>query len=130
MLSQQTTSTPTVEHPPEMQIPTAPRQNLPEYNDQYIELLASRLIPRLMPEILYHLRNTEPYKERSRAFGMSLALAIVSIVLMVPLTAIILGAMTTLGGSVTMALIGLAVVGLVMVLINVLFNILLFNTKS
>lgn len=131
MLSQQTPyTTPPVEHPPEIQAPVAPQQNVPGYNEQYIEMLAQRLIPRLMPEILYHLRNTEPMKQRNRAFGMSLALAIVSLALMVPLTGIILGMVTSLGGGITAALVGLSVVGLVMVLINVLFNVLLFNTRN
>ena len=60
---------------------------------------------------------------------MSLALAIVSLALMIPLVAIVLGALTTTGGIVP-ALIGITVVGLVMVLINVLFNYMLFNVKS
>jgi len=87
-------------------------------------------MPRLMPEILYNLRNIEPVKQRNKAFGMSLALAIVSLALMIPLTGIILGMVSSLGGGITAALVGLSVVGLVIVLINVLFNVLLFNTKS
>jgi len=131
MLSQQTSYTPPpVEHASEMQVPVAPRQNVPEYNEQYIEMLAQRLMPRLMPEILYNLRNIEPVKQRNKAFGMSLALAIVSLALMIPLTGIILGMVSSLGGGITAALVGLSVVGLVIVLINVLFNVLLFNTKS
>jgi len=113
-----------------MQVPVAPRQNVPEYNEQYIEMLAQRLMPRLMPEILYNLRNIEPVKQRNKAFGMSLALAIVSLALMIPLTGIVLGMVSSLGGGITAALVGLSVVGLVIVLINVLFNVLLFNTKS
>jgi len=42
----------------------------------------------------------------------------------------VLGAVTTLGGGMTAALIGIGVIGLVMVLINVLFNYMLFNVKS
>jgi len=103
---------------------------VPEYNEQYIEMLAQRLMPRLMPEILYNLRNIEPVKQRNKAFGMSLALAIVSLALMIPLTGIVLGMVSSLGGGITAALVGLSVVGLVIVLINVLFNVLLFNTKS
>lgn len=61
-------------------------------------------------------------------FGMSLALAIVSLVLMIPLIAIVLGDLTFLG--IVPTLIGIGVVCLAMVLINVMFNILLFNTKS
>jgi hypothetical protein len=128
MLSQQTpNTTPPVENMP---IPVAPRQAVPTYDMQYIEALAQRLMPRLMPEILYQLRNVEPARERNRAFGMSLALAIVSIVLLIPLTAIILGTVSTLGGGITAALIGISVIGLVMLLINVLFNFMLFRERS
>ncbi|HVB22809.1 MAG TPA: hypothetical protein VNG51_12770 [Ktedonobacteraceae bacterium] len=110
--------------------PVAPRQAVPEYNEQFIEGLAQRLMPRLMPEILYHVRNEDPTRVRSRLFGMSLALAIVSIVMMVPLTAIMLGIADTLGGGIAAALIGVGVIGVVMVLINALFNYMLFHAKS
>jgi hypothetical protein len=131
MLAQQTPYTvpPTEERPP-MPAPPAPRQAVPEYNDQYTELLAQRLMPRLMPEILYHLRTFEPARERNRAFGMSLALAIVSLVLLVPLSAIMLGVVDTLGGGITAALIGIAIIGVVIVLVNVLFNYLLFRNRQ
>lgn len=110
--------------------PSAERQGSPVYNEQFIETLAQRLMPRLMPEILYHLRVTDPARARNRAFGMSLALAIVSLALLIPLTAIVLGIVTTLGGGITAALIGIATIGLVMVLINVLFNYALFHANS
>ena len=128
MLSQQTpNTTPPVENMP---TPVAPRQGVPTYDMQYIEALAQRLMPRLMPEILYQLRNVEPARERNRAFGMSLALAIVSIALLIPLTAIVLGTVSTLGGGITAALVGIGVISLVMVLINALFNYMLFREKS
>ena len=132
MLSQQTPySIPPVEGRPQMQAPAAPRPVSPEYNEQFIEALAQRLMPRLMPEILYHLHTTEPERARNRGYGMSLALAIVSLALMTPLTAIILGVFTSAtGGGVVPALIGLGIVGLVMVLINVLFSYLLFAVKN
>ena len=131
MMSQQTPYTlPPVEHRPEMQPPVAPRPVGPEYNEQFIETLAQRLMPRLMPEILYNIHNVEPVRERNKSFGMSLALAIVSIVLMIPLTAIALGVLTTTtGGGIVPALIGLGVISLAIVLINVLFNYLLFSIK-
>ena len=131
MLSQQTPYTaPPVESMPAMQPPAAPRQAIPMYDMQYIEALAQRLMPRLMPEILYQLREVEPARQRNRAFGMSLALAIVSIALLIPLSAIMLGTVSTLGGGITAALMGIGVIGLVLVLINVLFNYMLFNVKS
>lgn len=128
MLSQQIlNTTPPAENMP---TPVAPRQEVPTYDTQYIEALAGRLMPRLMSEILYQLRHVEPARERNRAFGMSLALAIVSIALLIPLTAIILGTVSTLGGGITAALIGISVIGLVMLLINVLFNYMLFRERS
>jgi hypothetical protein len=132
MTTQQTPyTTPPIEHRPDMQPPFAPRPVSPEYNEQFIEALAQRLMPRLMPEILYRLRAVEPERVRAKSFGMSLALAIVSIALMIPLTAIILGVFTTAaGGGIVPALIGLGVIGVVMVLINALFDYLLFNVKS
>jgi hypothetical protein len=129
-MSQQTPYTiPPVENRPDMP-PGAERQGSPAYNEQFIETLAQRLMPRLMPEILYHLRVMDPARARNRAFGMSLALAIVSLALLIPLTAIVLGIVTTLGGGITAALVGIATIGVVMVLINVLFNYALFRTNS
>jgi hypothetical protein len=131
MLSQQTPNTaPPSENMPAVHSPAAPQQAFPTYDTQYIEALAQRLMPRLMPEILYQLRTVEPARERNRAFGMSLALAIVSIVLLIPLTGIVLGTVSTLGGGITAALIGIGVIGLVMILINVLFNYMLFHERS
>lgn len=128
MISQQTPYTiPTTEERPPMPVT---RQAVPEYNEQYTELLAQRLIPRLMPEILYHLRTVNPERERNRAFGMSLALAIVSIALLIPLAGIVLGIVSTLGGGITAALIGISIIGLVIVLLNTLFNYLLFGGKQ
>lgn len=131
MLSQNTPYTiPPVEDRADMP-PTTPRQQpIPEYNEQFIEALMQRIMPRLTPQILYQLRMMEPTKARSRPYGMSLALAIVSLALMIPLTAIVLGEFIPLGGGVVPALIGISVIGLVMVLINVLFNYLLFNVKN
>ena len=108
-----------------MPVPPVPWQAVPEST----ELLAQRLMPRLMPEILYHLRAVDPARERNRAFGMSLALAIVSIALLIPLTAIVLGIVSTLGGGITAALVGISVIGVIIVLLNVLFNYLLFSVK-
>ena len=123
-------TTPPVENRPPMPLPpVAQSQAGPEYNEQFIETLAQRLMPRLMPEILYHLRADQPARSRDKGFGMSLALAIVSIALLIPLTSMILGAVTTLGGGIVAALIGIAVIGLVMVMINILFNYMLFNVK-
>lgn len=126
-----TNMTPPIEDRPYTSVPpVAPRQAVPEYNEQFIEALAQRLMPRLMPEILYHVRNEDPARVRSRHFDMSLSLAIVSIVMMVPLTAIMPGIADTLGGGIAVVLIGVSVIGVVLVLINALFNYMLFHAKS
>lgn len=131
MISEQTPYTlpPNEGRPPVPPQPMQRQQAVPEYNEQSIELLAQRLIPRLMPEILYHLRAVDPARERNRAFGMSLALAIVSVALLIPLSGIVLGIVSTLGGGITAALVGISVVGVIIVLLNVLFNYLLFSIK-
>jgi hypothetical protein len=132
MLPQLTPYTPSAEMKPEMQTPPiAPPQVGPEYNEQFIETLAQRLMPRLMPEILYYVRTAQPMRSQSKPYGMSLALAIVTLALMIPLTAIVLGVLTTTaGGGIVPALIGISVVGLVLLLINLLFNYVLFNIRD
>ncbi len=131
-MSQQTPyTTPPGEIRPETQPPIAQRPVGPEYNEQFIETLAQRLMPRLMPEIMYNLRSVQPERLHSKALGMSLALAIVSVVLMIPLTAIILGVLGTavVGGGIGPALVGLAIVSLVILVINVMYNYLLFYAR-
>ena len=132
MISQQPHYTiPPVEHRPDLPPPVAQQPGGPEYNEQFIEMLAQRLLPRLMPEMLYQLRVTDPMRSRNRILGMSLALAIVSLALLVPLIGIVLGVLTTTsGGGIGPALLGIGIVGVVMVLINVLFNYLLFHIRS
>jgi hypothetical protein len=132
MLPQQTPYTPSTEVKPEMQTPPyTPPQAGPEYNEQFIETLARRLMPRLMPEVLYYVRTAQPMRAQSRPYGMSLALAIVTLALMIPLIAIVLGVLTTTaGGGIVPALIGISVIGLVMLIINLLFNYVLFNIKD
>ena len=130
MISQQTPYTvPPIEERPAVPQPPPRQQAVPEYTEQYTELLAQRLMPRLMPEILYHLRAVDPARERNRAFGMSLALAIVSIALLIPLTGIVLGIVSTLGGGITAALVGISIIGVILLLLNALFNYMLFGVK-
>ncbi len=117
---------------PEMQPPIAQRPTGPEYNEQFIETLAQRLMPRLMPEIMYNLRSVEPARSHNRAIGLSFALAIISIGVMIPLTGIIIGVLGTVavGGGIVPALIGLGIVGLIILTINIMYNYWLFNAKS
>ena len=131
MLSQQTpTPIPPLEKRPQFQYASVAQQQWgPEYSQQFIETLAQRLLPRLMPQILYELQNIEPVRARNRAFGMSLALAIVSLALMIPMTVLVLGMLTALGAGFVSALIALCVIGLVVVLVNAFFNYALFHEK-
>ena len=93
-------------------------------------MLTQRLMPRLMPQILYELQNVEPIRARNRAFGMSLALAIVSLALIIPMTVLVLGLLTTMGAGFVSALIALSVIGLVVVLVNAFFNYALFHDRG
>ncbi len=131
MLSPQTpTPIPPQEYRPSIQsTPVAQQQWGPEYSQQFTEILAQRLMPRLMPQLLYELQNIEPIRARNRAFGMSLALAIVSLALMIPMILIVLGISTALGAGFVPVLIGLSVIGLVVVLVNAVFNYALFHER-
>ncbi len=122
---------PPAEIKPEMQPPVSQRHVSPEYNEQFIESLAQRLMPRLMPEIMYNLRSLDPTRVHNRAISLSFTLAIVSIGVMIPLTAITLGVLVNaVGGGIGPALIGLIVAGLVILLINIMYNFWLINEKS
>lgn len=114
---------------PEMPVPAqAPQQAEPAYNEQFLETLAQRLMPRIMPEILYQVRSVEPAAQRNRSMGMSLALAIVSLALLIPLIALAFDQLGAFG--IGAALIGVGVAFLTVLLINVAFNVLLFSNRS
>lgn len=106
-----------------------PEMASPQYNDQFVETLAQRLMPRLMPEIQYNLRELEPARQRNKALGMSLALAIVTLALMIPLTAIILGVLVPIGG-IGPSLIGLGVICVTVLLVNILFNYWMYTLRA
>ncbi|SRR5579883_1534132 len=112
----------------DMSVPSQAPQAMPPFNEQFIEALAQRLMPRMMPEILYQVRAVEPAAQRNRSMGMSLALAIVSLALLIPLIAIAFDQLGPLG--IGAALIGVGVTFLTVVLINVAFNVLLFYNRS
>jgi hypothetical protein len=122
---------PPTEMKPEMQPPVMQRPVSPEYNDQFIESLAQRLMPRLMPEIMYNLRSVGPERLHSKALGLSLALAIVSMAFMIALLGIAIGTFTTFtGAELVPMLFGVGIVALFIVAFNVMYNYLLFNDKS
>lgn len=92
----------------------------PEYAEQFVAL-----VQQLMPCLVAEKENL-PLKKISR----SMALAVVSLALMIPLVYIVLlqGSMSHWG--MVAQLIGIGVIGGVMVLINVTFSILLLVVKS
>lgn len=102
-----------------------------ETNDQQIETLAQQIIPRVMPEIMYQVRSSmqPPPATRERRYRMAFTLAIVSIVMMVPLTAIILGEVGGLG-NIWMALVILAVVMVMLSAINIVLDMALLAEKN
>ena len=82
----------------------------PQYNDQ----LAEAILHRLRLELRGGLRPAS-----SATSGMRLALAIVSICVLIPLTAIVL----SVAGNFFAGLLGLGLVCFAIVLVNVMFNI-------
>ena len=122
---------PPTEMKPEMQPPFTQRPVSPEYNEQFIETMAQRLMPRLMPEIMYNLRSLEPTRAHNRAFGLSLALAVVSMAFMIALLGIAISTFTTFtGAELVPMLFGVGIVALFIVAFNVMYNYWLFNDKS
>ena len=122
---------PPTEMKPKMQPPVMQRPVSPEYNEQFIAPLAQRLMPRLMPEIMYNLRSVGPERLHSKALGMSLALAIVSMAFMIALLGIAIGTFTTFtGAELVPMLFGVGIVALFIVAFNVMYNYWLFNDKS
>jgi hypothetical protein len=132
MLQQQTPNTmPQSEIKPDVQPPAVMQPQVgPVYNDQFLDTLTQRLMPRLTQQL--HLVNT-------RAYGMSLALAIVSLVLMTVLVAMFLfvGSGVDVTGVVTVGtgmgiaerMIGIGIVCLTVLLINLIFNFVVFREK-
>ncbi len=99
--------------------PVAPAPLPPDrvYNDQFMESLVARLTPRLAYEL--RLQNTMP----RRAVGYRLALAIVSIALLIPLIAIALGAAQQFHAGFYEWLIGVGIIGFTVLLINIVFDV-------
>jgi hypothetical protein len=102
--------------------PVAPAPMTPDraYNDQFIESLVARLTPRLVYEL--RVQNSMP----RRAVGYRLALAIVSVALLIPLIALALGAAQQFNAGFFEWLIGVGVICFTVLLINLVFDM----TKS
>lgn len=127
---QQVNTTPPREHEPGFPAYPSPQQVAPMHDSDSFEALVQRLMSRMMPEILYQVRATELTGARRSGVGTSLALAIVSVVLLLPAIGILLNIATVLGGGITTVLVGMSIVGATMVLINVLFNYMLLRLRS
>lgn len=98
--------------------PVAPAPMPPDraYNEQFMESLVARLTPRLTYEL--RMQNTMP----RRVIGYRLALAIVSIALLIPLVAIALGAAQQFNASFFDWLIGVGAICFTVLLINIVFD--------
>lgn len=111
-------STPPDAQPERYLPPVAPAPMPPDraYNDQFMESLVARLTPRLVYEL--RAQNSVPH----RAFGYRLALALVSIALLIPLIAITLGAAQQFDAGFFEWLIGVGVICFTVLVINLGFD--------
>lgn len=111
---------PSAQAQPERSMPrVAPAPLMPDqvYNDQFIEALVARLTPRLVYEL--RVQHSGP----NRVFGYRLALAMVSMALLIPLIAIALGAAQQFNAGFFEWLIAVGVICFTVLLINVGFDL-------
>jgi hypothetical protein len=120
MMSQQTPTMPQAS-PQEfqygMQVPPMPQPQAAyeyEYNEQYMEALAQRLAPRLT----VMLKNLSPMPTA----GQRLALAIVSLALLIPLVSIVLGSAPVMATGILGWLIAVGLICVTIMVVNIVFN--------
>ena len=120
MMSQQTPTMPQAspqEFPHEMPVPPMPQPQAAygyEYNEQYMEALAERLAPRLT----VMLKNLSPMPTA----GQRLALAIVSLALLIPLVSIVLGSAPVMATGILGWLIAVGLICVTIMVVNIVFN--------
>jgi hypothetical protein len=85
-----------------------------ESSEQYMEAMAQRLVPRLM----YLLRNQTPIPTP----GQRLALAIVSLALMIPLIAIVVGSTPIMATGLIGWLMAVGLICVTVMVVNIVFN--------
>ncbi len=85
-----------------------------ESSEQFMEAMAQRLVPRLM----YLLRNQAPIPTP----GQRLALAIVSLALMIPLIAIVSGSTPIMAAGLIGWLMAVGLICVTVMVVNIVFN--------
>ncbi len=114
---------PQYDGPPQQQSYSTPPQGQggppPMYNDAFIDDLAQRLSQRMTQGSQGKIYPQGRRKDHASA-GQRLALAIVSLCLLVPIGGIVIGLASSAGWLVGMAAFGVA--ALVIIIVNVLFN--------
>ncbi len=85
-----------------------------ESSEQFMEAMAQRLVPRLM----YLLRNQAPIPTP----GQRLALAIVSLALMIPLIAIVSGSTPIMAAGLIGWLMAMGLICVTVMVVNIVFN--------
>jgi len=114
---------PQYDGPPQQQLYSTPPQgqNVPPlYDDTFMDSLAQRLSQRMAQGPQGKVYPQGQRKERASA-GQRLALAIVSVVMFIPILAVVTGLAGEAGWFAGMAAFGVA--ALVILLINVVFNL-------
>lgn len=98
---------------------SAMREAGPEHDDEFVDLFVQKFTQQMMLQVRGEIQQQMHGFSGggSASAGMRLALAIVSICMLVPLTAIILGTLNFVG------LIGLGLVSLAIMVINIVFNL-------
>ena len=85
-----------------------------ESSEQFMEAIAQRLVPRMM----YLLRNQAPIPTP----GQRLALAIVSLALMIPLISIVLGSTLIMAAGLIGWLMTVGLICVTVMVVNIVFN--------
>ncbi len=85
-----------------------------EFSEQFMEAMAQRLVPRLV----YLLRNQAPIPTP----GQRLALAIVSLALMIPLIAIVTGSTPIMATGLIGWLMAVGLICVTVMVVNIVFN--------
>ncbi len=112
------------EYPREMQAPPMAQPQAGygyEYTDQYMEVMAQRIASRLMVMLKNQASVPSP--------GQRLALAIVSLALLIPLISIVLGSYQVMAAGYIVWLITLGLICVTIMVVNIVFNAGIFTRR-
>ncbi len=112
------------EYPREMQAPPMAQPQAGygyEYTDQYMEAMAQRIASRLM--VMLKNQSSVPSP------GQRLALAIVSLALLIPLISIVLGSYQVMAAGYAAWLITLGLICVTIMVVNIVFNAGIFTRR-